>query len=121
MDNLSLGNETYRRLYSINRATILINRYFEVLFYQDSQRITVVEYPTGFGLWKMSTYKFKRESYTQNGKLIFGCNFDLNTIQFNDALFIVVSDETNWEEVNLKWASNPVSERQPAMSRKGKK
>ncbi len=98
-----------------------MNRYFEVVEIKDGQHIVVIEYPMDFGLWKFPSFKFKRKSFTEKGDLLIGSNFEMNTIQFNDALFYIVSEDTEWTEVNLKWASNPILERLPAMSKKAKK
>lgn len=94
-------------------------RYFEVCKADNVKGLTVIEYPVDFGAWRYASSEFRRSSVTHECAYNFGSNFQLNNIQYSDALWMVVSTETRWEHVNIDIASNPLSQRKPAM--KGRK
>jgi hypothetical protein len=99
-----------------------MNRYFEITEADRDKPITVCEYFGDTGLWTYKNNAYRFATTIGNGDtLLISSSYPLTKELVKNTCILIQNPQIVTREVDLKSASNPKNERQPAMKKKGKK
>ena len=99
-----------------------MNKYVEVLFNARGQHDILAEYSPewGYPAFRDAPFKFAYKAQDKCNWFIYSDHFMSDVVK-NDVINRLTIGDLLWKEFDMSIADNPISQRKPAMSKKGRK